>query len=478
MMQVPFEWQTPARSGVPPPYWVTYYGEIYSGWYMSHFPANDRFFILSNNQFRDYQNLKVKSVESLQKMAWEIRDVRIITDFIHNMDNLGDTNVTYSYPGDTQKMRRMFIFGAGASAFCSFNEKQDELNCSPLKPPTGYEIFDSRFDKIIGKYEGALASLPAFEANGRDIEAYLEKDWALIRDSYSPHLTTKHINIQFYIQDLFRQISEEVVTKYSRYNLYGLLCDKVINSLSVRGEKASFISFNYDTILDTFLERSAQVRFADMSNYISMSNVVRLFKPHGSCNWGWPFMMNALGNMGGKSISKYLYDSRFTPNQIYYNLLGGYKKMVYEGSWGIESEMNENNMGRYTQNKNNIGVINGAGTYLPALLLPYSDKDDFVMPYDHYHYLANAMFDVEDLFLIGWKGNESAFNRLMKIRANNLKRIIIVNPDAESVKKNISTYFDLSAGQTRITIDVVPGFKEFVTEKLDGYLDETKNSNR
>lgn len=207
-----------------------------------------------------------------------------------------------------------------------------------------------------------------------------------------------------------------------------------------------------------------------MNDYIGMDNVIRLFKPHGSSNWGWPFMMERVGNMGGKSLVQHMYDKQFVPSYIYYYLLGDYKKMVLRSSWGIEQEMNPNRVGRYTINKNAIELLDGTRPFLPALQLPYRDKDEFVMPFDHYHYLKNAMHDVEDLFLIGWKGNEFAFNRLLKMHSGSLRRIIIVNPDADNVIKNLSTHFDLSDGQTRYTIEVVRSFKEFVTEKLDTYL--------
>jgi hypothetical protein len=198
--------------------------------------------------------------------------------------------------------------------------------------------------------------------------------------------------------------------------------------------------------------------------------VVRLFKPHGSSNWGWPFIAGTFTNTGGKSIPKYIYDMQFTPNQIYYDMMGGYNKMLLISSWGIEQEMNPNHVGRYTINKNRIEIINGTQPYLPALQLPYRDKDEFVMPFDHYHYLKDAMHEVEVLFLIGWKGNEFAFNRLLKMHAGSLKKIVIVNPDADNVIQNLSAHFDLTPGQTRYTIEVVKTFKEFVTDKLDGYL--------
>jgi hypothetical protein len=475
MMQgVPFEWMAPARSNVPPPYWITYFGDIYSGTYIDFHQANDRFFILSNNQFHDYQALKTHTLEAYQKIAWEIRDPKIIYKYIPRTEALGNETMPQSYSRDwNKKMKRMFIFGAGASAFCSFNDTQDLINNSVLKPPTGYEIFDGRFDPISLKYAGAIASIPDFEAMERDIEGCLEDDWSFIRNSYSPHITARHLNIQFYLQNLFSQISEEVTQKYFRYNLYARLANKLLNAISGGNEQVSIVSFNYDTILDTFLERAMQVKFSKMSDYIdSKRNNILLLKPHGSSNWGWPFMMERIGNMNGKSLPEFLYEKKYVPSYIYYYLLGDYKKMIWEKSWGYEQDMNPNNMGRFTINKNVIEVIDKLSQkkYLPALQLPYRDKDEFVMPFTHYEALTNAFRETEELFLIGWKGNEDGFNRLMKTHAYGIKKIVIVNPDSATVIKNLSQYINLSGGQNSPTIEIVPGFKEFVIDKLDNYL--------
>jgi hypothetical protein len=473
MMQVPFEWMTPARSGEPPPYWVTYYGEIYSGTHINCHKADDRFFILSYNQFRDYQNLKDHSLENYQKLAWEIRDTRIISAHIPGMRDIGDNSIPEPYRRDSnRRLRRIFVFGAGASAHCSFNESEDSLDKFPLRPPIGYEIFDSRFDNTLSGYEGALASVSDFEANGRDIEGSLESDWGRIRNAYSPYITARHTNIQFYLQDVFSQISEQVVKKYFRYNLYAVLCNRVLNALSNRNERASFVSFNYDTILDTLLERAMQVKFTGLKDYIGgKNNTIVLLKPHGSSNWGWPFMMDRIGNTGGKSLAQYIYDNRFVPSYIYYYLLGDYRKMVLERSWGLEMEMTANNLGRFTINKNAIELMDKTKHYLPALQLPYSEKDDFIMPTDHFYELTNGASEVEELYLIGWKGNEEGFNRLLKNHSSgNLKRIVIVNPNAEDVIKNLAPYFDLSENQTRYTVEIVRSFREFVLDKLDGYL--------
>jgi hypothetical protein len=77
--------------------------------------------------------------------------------------------------------------------------------------------------------------------------------------------------------------------------------------------------------------------------------------------------------------------------------------------------------------------------------------------------------EVEELYLIGWKGNEDVFNRLLKTQTRNLRKIIIVNPmekKKKEVTKNLKKHLDLA----RYKIEVVNTFEDFVLKKMDSYL--------
>lgn len=76
-----------------------------------------------------------------------------------------------------------------------------------------------------------------------------------------------------------------------------------------------------------------------------------------------------------------------------------------------------------------------------------------------------ALKEVEDLFLIGWKGSEDLFNRRLVQQANKLRRIVIVNPDVEGVKQCLSKYMDLSI----YSIEHVKYFDDFVLNHLQHY---------
>jgi hypothetical protein len=177
--------------------------------------------------------------------------------------------------------------------------------------------------------------------------------------------------------------------------------------------------------------------------------------------------MSKIPVVARNNIANYIYTSKMEPWQIYFNLLSDLNS-VSKTSWGIEHSNDKYFRGRFTINKDLIRVIpkNQQELYFPALLLPYRDKDEMIMPYFHWEVLHNiAIPEIEELYLIGWKGSEELFNRKLQ-QANRLKKIIIVNPDAETVKANLGKHIDLS----KYTIEIVSTFEDFVLKHLDNYL--------
>jgi len=185
-----------------------------------------------------------------------------------------------------------------------------------------------------------------------------------------------------------------------------------------------------------------------------------LFKPHGSANWGWKFKNGNLVNNNRFEIINQLFKRKIEPWEIYYKLLGDISETVESSSWGLA--------GKYSLNKNLIKIISREedphSLYHPALLLPYRDKDEFVMPYQMQHAMTSCFNQISELFLIGWKGNEDQFNQKLKNNANSLRKITIVNPHAAEVKSNLEKAgFDLS----QYDMKEIKTFENFVLSHLE-----------
>jgi hypothetical protein len=113
--------------------------------------------------------------------------------------------------------------------------------------------------------------------------------------------------------------------------------------------------------------------------------------------------------------------------------------MVDWNSWGLELMLNRNRNGKLTIDKSKLAHFdeNNIGDFFPAILLPYRDKDEFTMPPAHYYQLDQYFSYIENLFVIGWKGNEELFNRVLNMRATKISRVIIVDPNPKAVEENL-----------------------------------------
>jgi hypothetical protein len=456
-----------------PKLFVTYYGDIYHGRVIDHTRFSDRFYILSNNQMIEFDKLREHTAENYRRLAHEIRDPRIIKFTTPNQQlGVDDRKIDTTRSGD-QVWKKMFVFGAGASANYVFGEGKIGFEKSPHRPPLGNQIFDDRFHDVIHNFPGARYSIPAFEAGGKDIEGLLEEEWRLLRNSYNPEITARHINLQFYLQTLFYMLSERVTHTYYRYSLFSLFATKLQKHLAFRrDERVALVSFNYDTIFDQYIEKIFSLPFDSMRDYIDYNKrQVLLFKPHGSCNWGWPVRNRQQLPNPHTALHQALFEERTELWEIYYRLLGDMNSMVHAHSWGLDTPFGKNPLRRYTINKNKIEVMyketKNCGDYFPALLMPYRDKDEFVMHYDHQGTLQSYVNSMEELYLIGWKGSEQGFVEMIRDQAHRLRKIVIVNPkekETKEVSANLSKYLDMKRYEK---VEVIDTFEEFVLKEMD-----------
>lgn len=468
-IDIPAEWNKYYHKNA---HFITYFGDIYHGHIVNDNKFPDRFFILSENQKQEFYKLSPedKTLKNYDRLCWEIRDVKIIKRIVEDKNIGSDTEERNRAKYGNKAWKKMFIFGAGASYDCVFGENYKKyFKESFSNPPLAYEIFNERYDETLTHFEGTKLSLSNFEANGNDIEKCLEDEWKVLRNAYHPNITARHINLQFYMKELFQKISKSVVSNYYRNNLYSLFADKLQKHLGGKAEQVALLSFNYDTILDQFIEKRFDTPFLKMEDYIDYNNRdVLLFKPHGSCNWGWLAKNLHYLKTINKSFFEALYLEKKELWEIYYMILGDFGDMVHYKAWGYEKENNAHGKGRYTINKNKIEVMKTEWgyDYLPAMLMPYRDKDEFIMHYEHQLALEWYMGQMEELYIIGWKGNEDVFNRKLKSKAHNLKKIVIVNPNEEK-KQEVSGYLKEHLELSKYQIEVVKDFETFVLNEMD-----------
>jgi len=395
---------------------------------------------LTFQRWRDVENAD-GTTKILKKYGILIPNESFITGFSSNPVSMPTINASTGPRNGNIKVNKLFIIGAGASHGFSFqNDREYRETRSltggyeevfvelPMQPPLVNDIFKEGFSDIYKKYPGVMSCISDARFY-RDVEGYFQKEWELLERSTAPELLRNHINVQFYLQHLFTEITK--VCDQHQYNLYDTFVRKLDHYIrSNTNERIAIISFNYDFLLERAIERRNKFEFKTINDYIDDRNRLNLFKPHGSANWGWiinqpnPITMgtpNIVNTPTFRELALWLYYHKKGLDEIYGKMIGGYVS----------------GYGKYNINKDQISIVNQGQVNYPALFLPYTSKDEFIMPYSHQTLMDLYLRDVSEICIIGWKGNEMEFNNRLKNLLNKPIKLTIVDPRADIVRKNL-----------------------------------------
>jgi len=320
---------------------------------------------------------------------------------------------------------KLIILGAGAS-FDSVYRSYNSAESDPWKPPLGNELFDTReeFNEIISKYSGAK-SLRADILSYNDIETYFQNKWNFIKEHYAKDLLANFINIQYYLSELFYKIT----LNYSDSGLSNLdvLVQKAYEYSIRSNQDIVFVTFNYDLFIERAISRVLDRHFNTINSYID--NNLKLIKCHGSCNWFKKIDAQKIGyNIynSRNSIYHYIHEKRIDLSEI--NSCLGDKFHLY----------NNDSDFRHTGIK---GDQNFYYPYFPQLLIPLKTKDEFVLPQNHLNELHSTLNKVTDILIIGWKGSEEYFNKILSDHfKNRTVKITVVNCRDKSINEQFNTF--------------------------------------
>ncbi len=298
-------------------------------------------------------------------------------------------------------IRKLIILGAGASYDCGIKDDK-------LKPPLANDLFkNSCIGQFSPYYQGAF-QLCSDLAHTNDIEAYFQRKWDRIIAHYDPNSLSKLIDVQFYLHELFMDISKKCINPME--SNYKCLVN-LVNDYSVStGEHVLFVNFNYDLLLEDALKRSVKYSFDNLDDYVDYSKrKLLLIKPHGSCNF-----IKRLD----PSISEIL------PPHYEMRSVSTLAQFLYKDNRDLDyifSKLNSDiellNRDEVLRNTDMPELV----TYLPQLLIPYKSKDSFVMPEKHEIWMDYFLSQIDEIIVIGWKGTEAKFQDLLKRKLQNKK---------------------------------------------------------
>lgn len=408
-----------------------YNGVIKVGYITQDYELEKYFIVFPNQENRN---------RPAREVGFPVKLDQIVFWDIYIPESIRNTN-TYLIKGNT-KAKKMIILGAGASYDYSYDLPTKEK----INVPLTRDLFSDSFEEILRKYPGAadLSSEISLLINaGGDLESYFENQWKKIETDYNPVLLNKLINTQYYIHELFKTKSDEAggIRKSNYYNLVKLAHDY---SIANSGEVIPFVTFNYDTLLEQSIERHYSTKFYDISDYTDIDKrTLLVFKPHGSANWAKKFKL-------GLCSANYLKNNVHTIDALASTLYRERKSLL---------EINNHIHGPITLDirNPNPSVKNNEyyNYYYPWLLIPYKNKDEFMMPEQHEVVLEHAMDSVSELLIIGWKGTEHKFQSLMKRKLGNRTiKITLIEPDDQARQAFMSGYSKILPNVQYDTTDI------------------------
>ncbi len=392
---------------------ILYHGEEKNGILVDKLNNNEKeYFFIKVSDIKNYN----KNPDLFTQLSNRVTLESIKTFEPHNR-SYRSTYIQHTEKIHTSNATKLIILGAGASFDFSFDEKLLPVD----RPPLTNNLFNDEYDDILKLYPGANIFASEILQAG-NVETFFQEQWEIIRNHYDPDLLNKIINTQYYLQHLFNQISDKCSN--NKRNNYTTLIS-LISKYQVRsGKQVLITSFNYDTLLEQSIESVLGYNYKSIDDYIDGKKKLLLFKPHGSCNWVRNFNDYKV-NFNDKT-NKYFSENLYRQTTSYADIF----KQLEADVKIIKNPPLTNNDGQNPR-------------FLPQLLIPFTDKDEFIMPKRHCTHLEHNLENIDEILIIGWKGTENAFKELLNSKIGEKKiKVTVANKNDKSIEELFTTNKD------------------------------------
>jgi hypothetical protein len=279
------------------------------------------------------------------------------------------------------------VFGAGASydGFPTFPE--DGRRMGDARMPLANELFQNRpaFEAARERFRAFLPLVPYLQnpLSNRSVEQVLEEfELEASQGGQRGHRIRQQLTaIRFYLQTIISHC-EKASTDLAQGVTNHLTLIDVIEKNRCEHEPVCLITFNYDCLIERALTDEVSYSFVSQQDYVRRP-AYKLFKLHGSTNWGHKITMMPAGTFHGRN------------DEEINKLIGLSNNIDYSQDFEIVSE---------------IPAFNSGATRLfPALTVPAEKKTQFSCPDSHVNVLKSLLPKVTKLLIIGWRGAEKHF---------------------------------------------------------------------
>src|SRR5260370_2316580 len=289
----------------------------------------------------------------------------------------------------------MVVFGAGASYDSVPFLPPDKPPLEPVspislarprydRPPLADQLFETRpeFQKAMLRFQKCLPVIPYLQDPGATVERVLEKFQAEANEYPERH--RQLAAIRYYLHFVLWELEHRWDKVAQGVTNYRTLLDQ-IQRWRKPEQQVCLATFNYDRMLEAALP-TVGIRIQDLNDYIA-SEDYKIIKLHGSTNWA-----REVHNV------PFDIDSRNTW-QVAFELIDHAPDLVISQNYRMVTEYP-------------IGKLDGLALF-PALAIPLETKRSFECPEEHLATLRQCIGKVSKLLIIGWRGMEDHFLRLL-----------------------------------------------------------------
>jgi hypothetical protein len=305
-------------------------------------------------------------------------------------------------------MKLLVVLGAGASYQCWPPERGGTLS---LPLANGLYSTDQTQDELLNVYDlTGLAAKIRRKAQLAGKEFDIEAELAGIKERAEKagdfNVLKSLLKSRFYIQELVQKLSEETIRATNGHTLYVDFLNDLKDWIdgNPSGRSVDIVTFNYDTLIDkamsTVYSHDWRVKNNEspLSAYYLGQNL-RIYKPHGSINWGRTITRNGLDS--------YVYSD-------------------------FNQASNDFNTIEISDKFNFVDLVYRNGErkdYLPAIAIPFKGKSFDECPIPMRKKMLDVVASAESILTIGWRGGDEHF--LEELRKNTDARdVAVVSPDA------------------------------------------------
>lgn len=318
----------------------------------------------------------------------------------------------------------LIILGAGASfdLLSRSDYPRDDIDLDRWIPPLTNNLFNGvQFQDLLSKYQ-EMTELVGYirgriRRNHPDItfEGILTK---LYQDGIksNPDLYRSFAALLFYLSDLFGTITEKYYRPHNNY-------DALKHIISLNGNQAVFVNFNYDL----FLEKSFGKNNSEKV-YQYLEGNFPIIKVHGAYNWFWNRLVNAFGEK-----KKGCYEISVSGAQYIFNPGDNSQK------WELIIHNTSNLQNLRAQGLDGLRAY----SFHPALALPLMGKENFVCPPDHVEFLKRKLKEIDRIVIIGWKVGDPFVRNLIteELKTRRIPIAYIGSNNAKSIVDELEKEF-------------------------------------